>query len=278
MNKVYLNGRLVDERRAVVSALDRGLLYGDGLFETMRAYGGRVFRLDQHLARMARSAKALRIPFDVKPDAVTKLLRANGLADAYVRITLTRGVHGGDLGLDTGARPTQIIQARAFHAYPPRLYRRGMKVALADAVRPSRSAAGRHKTLSYIENLLARDAAKGRGFDETLFLDDRGFVAECATSNLFWAKKGTLFTPAASMNILPGITRAAVIEIARADGVKVKEGRFRLAELKRADEVFLTNSLMEVMPVREVAGKRIFRHVATRGFALAYRRLVAAEC
>ena len=281
MSIVYLNGRLVDENRAVVSALDRGLLYGDGLFETMRAYAGRVFRLEAHRERRARAARALRIPIEVDASAAERALQANRLEDAYVRITVTRGIHGGDLGLDTGAPPTLLVQARKFHSYPKTLYARGMALSLADAVRPTRSLVGRHKTLNYLENLLARDAAKRGGADETLFLDERGFVAECSASNIFFVRRGALLTPDASMNILPGITRAVVIELARAAGIRVKEGRFRLAELKRADEAFLTNSLMELMPVREIAGATIGRGVpgaVTTALAAAYRRLVEAEC
>ena len=350
MSTVYLNGRFVDERRAVVSTLDRGFLYGDGLFETMRAYGARVFRLDEHLARLAKSAKALRIPFTLDareiesaiakllrfnvaqppsgesssyvahplapteerpsgvtssyvahpPSGVTSSLRAQARApvphqqheqkdtpeggcatSAYVRITLTRGIHAGDLGLDTGAPPTLVIHAREFHGYPKTLYRRGMKVALADSVRPSRSLVGRHKTLSYIENLLARDVARKARCSETLFLDERGFVAECSASNIFFVRQGALFTPAASMNILPGITRAVVMELARASGVQVEEGCRPLADVQRADEVFLTNSLMELMPVRELAGAKIGRTVPgalTRRLLDEYRRQVRKEC
>lgn len=302
MTMVYLNGRLVDEKRAVVSAFDRGFLYGDGLFETMRAYGGRVFRLGEHLARLKASAKALRIPFKTSrkeiESAVERLLCFNVAQppsaaavssshpragephqkDAYVRLTLTRGPHSGDLKLDTGARPTLVIQARKFHGYPKTLYKTGMKLALADAVRATGSGVGRHKTLNYLENLLARDAAKRGGFDEALFLDERGFVAECSASNIFWVRRCALFTPGIDMNILAGITRAAVSEIARAAGLKVREGRFRLAELKSADEVFLTNSLMEIMPVCDVAGNRFKPGAVTRELAAAYRTLVAAEC
>ncbi len=278
MGKLLLNGKLVDEKRAVVSTLDRGLLYGDGLFETMRAYGGRVFRLGEHLARLARSAKALRIPFALDPGAVEKLLRVNRLADAYVRITLTRGLHAGGIRLDAGARPTLVIHAREYPGYPKTLYKTGMKVAFADAVRATRSVVGRHKTLNYLENLLARDAASRAKCYEALFLDEKGFVAECAASNIFFVRKGVLCTPSAAMNILPGITRGVVLSLARAAGIRVREGRWRLRDVQRADEAFLTNSLMEVMPVRQVAGKRIALGGVTRRLAAGYRNLVEREC
>ena len=285
MSKVYLNGKFVDEKKALVSALDRGFLYGDGLFETMRAYSGRVFRLREHLRRLADSARALRIaravPRAELEAAVARLLAVNGLGDAYVRITLSRGRHTGELGLDTGETPTLVMNAREYHGYPGELYARGMRLTLAESVRDTKSSVGRLKTLNYLENLIERDAAKRSGFDETLFLDETGFVVECATSNIFFVRDGDLFTPSAEMNLLCGITRAVVMELAAAGGRKVVEGRWRLEELRRSSEVFLTNSLMEIMPVREVAGLSIGGTVpgdVTRSLAAGYRRLVAQEC
>jgi branched-chain amino acid aminotransferase len=285
VSKVYLNGRFVDEKEAVVSAADRGFLYGDGLFETMRAYSGRVFRLGEHLRRLSSSARVLRIPLKTAPAgleaAVERLLAVNRLRDAYVRITLSRGRHTGDLGLDTGGPPTLVMSARAYHGYPAELYARGMRLTVAESVRDTKSSVGRHKTLNYLENLLERDAAKSRGFDEVLFLDEKGRFVECATANVFFVRDGDLSTPSAEMNLLCGITRAVVMELARARAIKIIEGKWRLEKLQRADEAFLTNSLMEIMPVREVAGVSIGGTVpgdVTRSLAADYRRLVEKEC
>jgi len=285
VSKVYLNGSFVDAQEAAVSAFDRGLLYGDGLFETMRAYRGRVFRIGDHVQRMTNSARALRIPLNTEPSeidgVVRELLEMNGLGDAYVRMTLTRGVHTGDLGLDTGQDPTFLVTTREYHGYSERLYSHGMRLTLAAAVRHSASPLGRHKTLNYLENLFARDAAKSAGFDEILFFDENGCVVECATSNVFFVRNGDVCTPSAEMNLLPGITRSVVMELARWSGRKVLERKWPFEELQQADEVFLTNSLMEIMPVSEVAGAKIGGGTpgeVTRQLAAEYSRVVEEEC
>ncbi len=285
MNKVYLNGGFVDEDEAVVPVGDRGFLYGDGLFETMRAYGGRVFRIAEHLKRLQGSAGVFRIPLrepeDELEEIVHELLDMNDLTDAYVRITLTRGIHGGNLWLDTGESITLLINTREYHGYPEELYARGMKLMVGDAIRHSRSIIGRHKTLNYLENLLARDAARTTGFDEAVFLDEKGYVTECATANIFFVRGGEVCTPSAELNLLPGITRAVVMELARWSGRKVLERKWPLKEFERADEVFLTNSLMEVMPVCELAGTQIGSGdpgEVTKELAAEYRRAVKEEC
>jgi len=285
VSRVYLNGQFVDEKAAVVSVGDRGFLYGDGLFETMRAYGGKVFRPGMHLRRLADSARALRIPLNVSPaeleEAVGELLAVNRLGDAYVRVTLTRGLHTGDLGLDTGELATLVVTAREYHGYPAEFYAKGMRLAVAGSVRDTKSSVGRHKTLCYLENLVERDAAKKAGYDETAFLDEKGCVVECATANIFFVRDGELSTPDGGMNLLRGITRGVVMELAAAGGRKVVEGRWGLDEIGRSSEVFLTSSLMEIMPVCEVAGVKIGKAVpgdVTRKIAADYRRLVEKEC
>jgi len=285
MNKVYLNGSFVNEDEAVVPVGDRGFLYGDGLFETMRAYGGRVFRIADHLKRLKRSAEVFHIPLGEPTDElagiVHELLEMNGLTDAYVRLTLTRGIHGGNLWLDTGESITLLVNTREYHGYPEELYVRGMKLMVSDAIRHSRSVIGRHKTLNYLENLLARDAARTTGFDEAVFLDETGCVTECATANVFFVRAGEVCTPSAELNLLPGITRGVVMELARWSGRKVLERKWRLREFEQADEVFLTNSLMEVMPVCELTGVEIGSGEpgeVTRELAAEYRRTVTEEC
>lgn len=282
---IYLNGEFIEKFEATVPVSDRGVLYGDGLFETMRAYGGKVFRIGEHLKRLARSARALRIPLGVRPteleETVTELLRLNSLTDAYVRITLTRGLHTGDLGLDTGQPPTLFITTREHHGYSDIMYQHGMKLTIAVAVRHSKSPLGRHKTLNYLENLLARDAAKENGFDEIIFLDENGCVVECATSNLFFVLNGDLCTPSAEMNVLGGITRDVVMEQARWNGRKVLERKWPFREFQQAEEAFLTNSIMEIMPVCEVAEERIGDACpgeVTKELTADYKRLVQEEC
>ena len=257
---VYVNGEIVGRDAATVSAFDRSFLYGDGLFETVRAYEGAPFRMDEHLDRLAGSAGALGIPMPARAavaDAVARLIDLNGLGDAYVRITLSRGTHAGALAPDEPPEPTLVIEARELRPYPPELYERGARAIVSSLTHDSSSPVRRHKTTSYITNVLARSEAKERGADEAILLDAAGRVAEGATSNVFCVRGGRLVTPPLDMNILPGVTRAAVIALAREAGHAVDEAPFGLAELRSADEVFLTNSLMEVMPVRSVDGREV---------------------
>lgn len=252
---VYLNGEFIPRAEARVSAFDRGFLYGDALFETIRAYAGKPFLLDEHLARMANSAQELGI---LAPDrdelirAIQTLIERNGLADAYIRITISRGIHAGTLAPDKPTVPTVLVEARQLHPYPLELYARGAKLTVSSFTHDSASRVRRHKTTSYITSVLARREAKERGADEALLLDSAGHVAEGATSNIFCVVRGNLVTPPLDMNILPGVTRAAVIRLSRDAGIDVNEVRFGIAELAGADEIFLTNSLMELMPVRAV--------------------------
>lgn len=285
MNKVYLNGDFVDEDEAVVPVGDRGFLYGDGLFETMRAYGGRVFRIAEHFKRLGNSARLFHIPLRESADElegiVHELLGLNDLAEAYVRLTLTRGIHGGNLWLDTGENITLLINTREYHGYPSELYTRGMKLVVGDTVRHTKSVIGRHKTLNYLENLIARDGAKTMGFDDAVFLNENGYVTECTGENIFFVRAGEVGTPSAELNLLPGITRGVVMELARWSGRKVLERKWKLKEFQQADEVFVTNSLMEVMPVSEMAGVQIGHDIpgeVTRELAVEYRRVVEEEC
>ena len=265
---VYLDGELLPRAQATVSAFDRGLLYGDGIFETMRAYegdngGGVIFRLEDHLRRLGESAKALRIelPAPVKDlaDAARRLLEANRLPNAYLRVTLTRGPHQGALALDTGQPGTLLIDCRPLHAYPDEWYAGGIKLITSESTRSRSAMAPRHKCLSYIENLLILDKVRAAGAQEAVVLTDDGCVCEGATSNIFWATEDGAFTPSPEANLLCGITRAVVIEICNRLGLPLEEGLFEAGALTRADEVFVTNSIMEIMPVAEIDGVRIAR-------------------
>jgi len=280
---VHLNGHIVDVSSAGVSVLDRGLLYGDGLFETLRTYGGQPFKLREHLERMAASAAALRIApaptLDEVRVAVEELMRRNSLAEVTIRVTLTRGVGGTGLGMTGEFRTTLIIQAKPVVPYRAELYQTGMKVAVASIRRSVTSPLPRHKTANYLECVLAKQEAADRGCDEALFLNARGEVAEGAVSNVFWVEGERVVTPSIESNILPGITRQTVLDICLADGIGAVEGLYGLERLRNADEVFLTNSLMEVMPVRSVDGTTLGAGAPgpmTRRIAQAYRRLTAS--
>jgi len=256
-----VNGQFVSVGSPGVAALDRGLLYGDGLFETIRAYDGVPFLFEAHIERLNRSAAELRICDGLDPSAlrqdVEKLLARNGLRDAYLRITLTRGIHTGPLELQPAERPTTCVVARPLHLPPPERYDPGTRCVLASFRRSAESPLPRHKTLNYLENLLARTEARQRGADDAIFLNTRGEVAEATSSNIFLVLGGQLVTPSLEANILPGVTRAKVIELARDLGIEVLERQVWPYEFRGADEVFLTNSVAEILPVREVEGRTI---------------------
>jgi len=258
---VYLNGRIVPRGEALVDAFDRGLLYGDGLFETMRAYEGVIFRLDYHVRRLQDSAAELRIPLFVPDyviaDAAQELVSRNNLQEAYVRITLTRGSHIGPLVPVTQQPSTLLIDCRPLAAYPAECYRPGIALASCGSFRHRSSRIARHKTLSYLENLLILDEAQAAGAREAIILTDDGRVCECATANIFWVTGGVVRTPSTALPLLGGITRSVVIDLCRKLSLAVSEGEYGLEDVCTADEVFVTNSIMEAMPVAEVAGHRI---------------------
>ena len=250
--RIWIDGTVFPAQEARIPALDRGVLYGDGLFETMRSYRGHVFRIGDHLARLARSAQALRIPLQYSTSdlagAISGLLDGT---DQYIRLTLTRGVHPGTLGLDTGQPPMVMIHAKPFAGCGDAL-REGVRLCIADARRNEASPAVRHKTLNYLDSLLARSEAAGRGCTEALMLNTSGMIAECAASNIFWVRDKVVQTPAVEAGLLPGITRGVVIELCRELGLPVSEGRFPPADIYASGEAFLTNSLMQVAPVLSI--------------------------
>ena len=283
MRFTHVNGRLVPGGAPAVSALDRGLLYGDGLFETIRAYGGRPFLLADHLARLAGSAAELRIAERLNTAliarGVAELLDANGLAtaDAYIRITLTRGIHTGALTLEPAAEPTVAIIAKPLHVPPPERYERGVALVTASVRRNADSPVPRHKTLNYLESLLAKTEARDAGADDALLLDTRGQVAEAASSNLFIIRRDRVVTPPLDAPILPGITRRQVLRLAAGLGIDAVERPIQPSELLAADEAFLTNAIAEVLPVRALDGQRIGPGrpgPLTRRLAAAYRDAV----
>lgn len=261
--KVYINGKLVDRKRAGVSVFDHGLLYGDGVFEGIRAYSGRVFRLREHLDRLYRSARAilLRIPLSKAEleRAVLETLRINRLRDAYIRLVVTRGE--GDLGLNPRNcnSPTVIIIADRIQLYPPSLYQKGLELATVSTRRNIPEALNPNiKSLNYLNNILAKLEANRIGVPEALMLNARGGVAECTGDNIFGVRDGGLLTPPVRAGALDGITRACIMEIARKTlHIPVREEEITLYDLYTSDEVFLTGTAAEVVPVVKLDSRPI---------------------
>jgi branched-chain amino acid aminotransferase len=260
--KVYINGTLYDKEDAKISVYDHGLLYGDGVFEGLRSYNGKVFRLREHLERLCESAKAihLQIPMTLEAmtDAVNESLQVNGIDDGYVRLVVTRGV--GTLGLDPAqtSDPQVIIIADRITLYPEEFYTNGLKIVTVSTVRNNPAALSpRIKSLNYLNNILAKIEGKQAGCIEALMLNHKGEVAECTGDNIFLVRRGELLTPPREAGILDGITRQAVIELAVESGIAVHEISLTRHDVFIADECFLTGTAAEVIPVIEVDSRTI---------------------
>jgi len=276
---VYLNGSLMPRSRASISVLDYGFLYGFGLFETMRAYGGQVFRLDRHLSRLARSAEILGLPIgalDIK-GAVMDTIQANKLSDARVRITISTGEGGMVPDPSTCSKPTVLILAEHYKPYPEQVYQKGFRAVVSSIRRNSQSPLSRLKSANYLESILARQEARAAGVDEALCLNEKGLLAEASMSNIFLVTDGILRTPGLESGILPGITRETILELASQPGINTLEHDIRLDDVFQAQEAFLTNSLIEVMPLTEIEGKAIGSGrpgPLTQRLMAAYKKLV----
>jgi branched-subunit amino acid aminotransferase/4-amino-4-deoxychorismate lyase len=253
MTWVYLNGAFVTAEEARLPASDAGLLYGRGLFETFRARRGSVYLLERHLARLRAGACTLGIepPEGLKqlPAVVRELAERCGLDDARMRLTLTAGAEDG--------RPSLLVQARPATDYPKEAYERGVRAAVAAARRNETSPLARIKSLNYLDNLLAREEGRRSGADEALLLNMRGLLAEASTANLFIVHDGELTTPPVSDGALPGITRGAVLELARGAGIAARESSLTLDALHQASEAFLTNAVAGVLPLVSVDGRKV---------------------
>lgn len=257
---IFINGSIVSEGDAKVSVLDRGFMYGDGIFETLRAYSGAIFRCDSHIDRLFGSAEAiyLKIPFtrDYLEEALYKCLKANYLQDAYLRLSITRGKAKTGLDIEEGAKPTFVIVSRAFNGYPKDLYRKGIPAAVVRTRRiPPSALSPEIKSLNFLNNILARAEAAHLGALEGIMLSTEGYVAEGTVSNVFIVKDGVIKTPPLNVGVLNGVTRSTVIELARKNGLPLIEQPFYPEELYQADECFITSTLYEVMPVTSLNNK-----------------------
>ena len=258
---VFLNDRFVRKEEALVSVFDHGFLYGDGVYETLRSYGSRIFMRDQHLARLRRSAEAIGldipIPESQWPELLHEAMHRNGIgnarADAYLRITVSRGA--GEIGLDPSLCPraTVVIMAKTLHPSPPILSHDGVSLTVAKTRRNLPEALSPQiKSTNFLNNILAKRESIAAGTFDSLFLNWKDELTECTVSNLFFISGKTLHTPALDCGILDGITRTIVMTLAQEEGVPVREGHYHLADLQRAEECFLTNTSMEIMPVNRV--------------------------
>jgi len=260
--KVYIDGTLCEKNQAKVSVFDHGLLYGDGVFEGIRAYGGRIFQLDAHLERLYDSAKAIALKIPLSPEklkeAIRNTLDTNGLKDAYIRVVVTRGV--GTLGLDPNkcSGSSLIIITDSITLYPDELYEKGLEIVTVATIRIHPAALSpRIKSLNYLNNILAKIEAINAGCLEALMLNANGLVAECTGDNIFIVRKGVIFTPPETAGILKGITRGVVMGLAREEGIEVREENLTRYDLYTADECFLTGTAAEIIPVVRIDRRQI---------------------
>jgi branched-chain amino acid aminotransferase len=260
--KVYIDGKYYDEQSAKVSVFDHGLLYGDGVFEGIRAYNGRVFKLKEHIDRLFYSAKAILLTLPMSHEAIMRATvetcRENGIRDGYIRLVVTRGV--GTLGLNPNRckNPSVIIIAGKIQLYPPELYERGMDIVTVATTRNLHNAVNPAiKSLNYLNNILAKIEANNAGVEEAIMLNSEGFVAECTGDNLFIVKGRQLLTPPLSAGALYGITRGVVMDLARESGLTVAEPNLTRYDLFNADECFLTGTGAELIPVVKIDGRVI---------------------
>jgi branched-chain amino acid aminotransferase len=259
---IYIDGEFVPQSEAKVSVFDHGLLYGDGIFEGIRFYNGRVFRLEQHHDRLWDSARSICLEIPISKEEMTEALletiRQNGLKDGYIRQIVTRGV--GNLGLNPAQckRPSIIIIAATIALYPEDVYRNGLTIVTCATRRSGPATLNPAvKSLNYLNNVMARIEANLAGADEALMLNDAGNVAECTADNVFIIKKGQIFTPPISAGALRGITRAVVFEIAAELGITISETDITRHDVFVADECFLTGTAAEVIPVIKADGRVI---------------------
>src|SRR6266568_2271297 len=260
--KIYLDGKYYDERGAKISVFDHGLLYGDGIFEGIRAYNARVFKLKEHIDRLFCSAKSILLTIPLAHadmmKAVVETCRRNKLRDGYIRLLVTRGV--GTLGLNPNRckNPSVIIIADKIQLYPPELYQKGMEIVTVPTVRNLHSALNPAiKSLNYLNNILAKIEANNSGCEEAIMLNAEGFVSECTGDNVFMIKEGRLLTPPLFAGALYGITRQVVMEMGAESGLIVGEPHLTRYDVFNADECFLTGTGAELIPIVKIDGRVI---------------------
>jgi len=259
---IYVDGKLVPKEDAKVSVFDHGFLYGDGVFEGIRAYDGVVFRLEEHIERLYESAKTIALEIPLTPAELTQAtletVAANGMRDAYIRLVISRGP--GDLGIDpyNCSKPSVVIIVGSITLYPKELYDTGISLITSSVPRiPTQCLDPRIKSLNYLNNIMAKIEARHMGVPEALMLNFNGRVAECTADNIFMFKNGELETPDLMQGALGGITRAAVLELAATAGIPARETVLGLHDFYNSDECFLTGTGAEVMPVVSIDGRTI---------------------
>ncbi|AHF10194.1 MULTISPECIES: branched-chain-amino-acid transaminase [Dehalobacter] len=259
---IYCDGKFVDSQEAKISVFDHGFLYGDGVFEGIRAYNGRVFKLKEHIDRLYESANAILLNVEISRremmDIVVETVRKNNLTDAYIRLIISRGV--GDMGLDPRkcAKSEIICIAGNISLYPPSMYENGMEIITAATRRTSSDALSpRIKSLNYLNNIMAKIEANRASLMEALMLNQEGYVSEATGDNIFIIKDGIITTPPVYAGILKGVTRDSVIDLARQEGITVQEELFHLIDVYSADECFLTGTAAELIPIIMLDSRKI---------------------
>ncbi len=278
---VYLNGSLVPRAEAKISVFDHAFLYGYGLYETMRAYNGKIFLLERHVKRMRSAAETIGLAKKLAGidlvKACKETLEANGLKDARLRITISNGESDVTPWADNSGIPNVVVTARAYTPFNAAKYNEGFRVGIASERRCRQSVVATMKSVNHLSSVMARMEATALGLDEALLLNDEGNIAEGGGCNVFFVGAGTLMTSPLDSGILPGVTREVVIEIAGEMGIKVKETAIKPGDLKRFDEAFVTNAMIEIMPVtavRDAGGRMLYTGSGKPGGTT--RRLMAA--
>lgn len=260
--KIYIDGTFYDKANAKISVFDHGLLYGDGIFEGIRAYQGRVFKLKEHIDRIFYSAKAILLEIPMTKEELTRAVvetcRENKIRDGYIRLVVTRGI--GSLGLNPNRceRPSVIIIVDKLLLYPEEMYQKGMEIVTVATTRNHHNAVNPAiKSLNYLNNILAKIEANIAGVEEAVMLNGQGYVAECTGDNIFIIKNQKLFTPPLAAGALYGVTRAVVMDLAKISGFEVAEPDLTRYDLYNADECFLTGTGAELIPVTKIDGRVI---------------------
>ncbi len=279
---IYLNNKIVPRNKALISIFDHGFLYGDGVYETLRSYKGVPFKIYEHIERLYRSAAMIGLKVPYTPEeikkAVHKTMKANNLKEAFVRINISRGP--GPIGLDPDLcpNPTFVIIVNPFKDYPEKFYEKGVKITIVNVRRNFKDALNPMiKSLNFLNNIIATIEAKGSQAHEAIMLNYKGYIAEGTTSNIFFIKNQILYTPSVEVGILDGITKTEILDIAKEKGIKIKEGKFFVKDIYNAQEVFISSTTREIMPVTQIDNIRIGSNTGrlTKTLLNAYRERVA---